>query len=471
MNLAHPTQIPLQDLNKETVIDHLPIRGSLPLWIEGTLVRNGPAKFHFGTQMISHWFDGMAMLHAFTFGQGKVSYRNKFLRSHPYLEATKHDNLKFMGFAQDPCKSIFRRFFTYFFPSMTPTIIQNANVNVMRIAQQYVALTETPLPVRFDPHTLETLGVLDFQDRLGRSDCFESAHPHHDALRGEVINYQIELGAQCHYSIYTIPDSGPATRKPFFTMKSDKASYMHTFALTEHYVVMVEFPLVLNPIDLLLKGGGYSTHFKWEPQRNTRFHLVDRAQGNLIRSYETDAFFCFHHVNAYEEKGTVVVDLVRYPDPQIVFGAPPPGQDRRLERFRIDLGGTSISQSTIAKSLLELPRIYYQRYNTLPYRYVYGVGFKYPESHKDDIPLIKIDVANGKVLEWKEVGSLAGEPVFIPRPGAKEEDDGVLLSVVTNELRGLSYLLILDARDLQEISRAEVPLAIPYGLHGMFFHT
>ena len=88
--------------------------------------------------------------------------------------------MRFMGFAQDPCKSIFRRLFAHFLPSMTHTIVQNANVNVMRIAQDYVALTETPLPVRFDPRTLETLGVLDFNDSMLKSDCFESAHPHHD---------------------------------------------------------------------------------------------------------------------------------------------------------------------------------------------------------------------------------------------------------------------------------------------------
>lgn len=467
----YPTQVPLQDLDEETVIDFLPIWGSLPVWLQGTLIRNGPAKFHFGTQTISHWFDGLAMLHAFTFGQGEVSYRNKFLRSQAYTQTMEHGNLRFMGFAQDPCPSIFKRLFTYYLPSLTPTtILQNANVNVMRIAEHYVALTETPLPVRFDPHTLKTLGALDFHDSLCKANCFESAHPHHDRMRGEVINYQIEMGAHCLYSIYNVPDKGPAVRKPFFTMKSDKASYMHTFALTENYVVLVEFPLVLNPLDLLLKGGGYITQFKWEPSRNTRFHIIDRVQGVRIRSYETEAFFCFHHVNAYEEKDTVVVDLVKYPDPQIVFGSAPPEQIRCLERFRMDVREYSISHHTLAETLLELPRIYYQKYNGSPYRYVYGVGFKYPTSQKDCIPIIKVDVSNGLILEWKESGSLAGEPVFIPRPGGITEDDGVLLSVVINEMQGLSFLLILDAKDLREIARAEVPHLIPYGLHGMFFH-
>lgn len=470
MPLSHSTQLPLQDLDDEIVIESLPIRGQLPPWLEGTLVRNGPAKFHFGTQTISHWFDGLAMLHAFTFGQGKVSYRNKFLRSQVYFQTTHKDDLKFMGFAQDPCKSIFQRLFAHFFPSLTPHVIQNANVNVMKIAEKYVALTETPLPVCFDPHTLDTLDVLNFQDRLCKSDCFESAHPHHDRLRRETINYQMDVGLTCRYAFYTVSDQGPAKRKPFFEMKVDKASYMHTFALTENYVVMVEYPLVLNPLDLLMKGGGFITQFKWQPERNTRFHIIDRLKGLKIRSYEADAFFSFHHVNAYEEKETIVLDLIKYPDAQIVFGYPPLEQIRTLERFRLDIRRPVLSHQTLSKTLLELPRIYYQKYNASAYQYVYGVGFKYPESVDDSIPILKINVSTGIIQEWKEPGSLAGEPIFVPRPGSIEEDDGVILSVVSQESKNDSYLVVLDARDLREIARSEAIHFIPYGLHGMFFH-
>lgn len=471
MHLAHQTQIPLQDLNEETTIENLAMHGELPPWLEGTLIRNGPAKFYFGQQKIAHWFDGLAMLHAFSFSKGKVSYRNKFLHSTAYSQAMDHDNLRFMGFAQDPCKSIFRRLFTYFLPSITPTIIQNANVNVMRLAENYVALTETPLPVRFDPHTLETYGALEFQDSMQKSDCFESAHPHYDSVRKAAINYQIKMGVECQYSIYTVSDKGPAARRTFFKMKSDKASYMHTFGLTPNYIVMVEFPLVLKPLDLLLKSGGYITQFHWEPQRNTRFHIIDRRIGTLLKSYEAEPFFCFHHVNAFEENGTIAADLVTYPDAQIVYGDPPHNQIRKLERFRLDLKGSSIiSRETIAETPLELPRIHYKKYNGMPYRYVYGVGFKYPESEKDSIPIIKIDVANRRKQEWNEFGALAGEPVFIPRPNAVEEDDGILLSVVINGSKHHSFLLALDAKDLHEIARSEPLHFIPYGLHGMFFH-
>lgn len=56
--------------------------------------------------------------------------------------------------------------------------------------------------------------------------------------------------------------------------------------------------------------------------------------------------------------------------------------------------------------------------------------------------------------------------MFIGKPEKKAEDEGVLLSVVLNEEKGTSFLLILDAANMKEIGRAEVPQAILFGYHG-----
>lgn len=39
----------LTTLEGEFQIDHLPIRGQLPPWLSGSLVRNGPGRFEVGT--------------------------------------------------------------------------------------------------------------------------------------------------------------------------------------------------------------------------------------------------------------------------------------------------------------------------------------------------------------------------------------------------------------------------------------
>jgi carotenoid cleavage dioxygenase-like enzyme len=58
--------------------------------------------------------------------------------------------------------------------------------------------------------------------------------------------------------------------------------------------------------------------------------------------------------------------------------------------------------------------------------------------------------------------------VFVARPQAEREDDGVLLSVVLDAAAGTSFLLVLDAADLSERARAQVPYHIPFGFHGQF---
>ena len=74
-------------LEEETRLSDVPVRGELPAWLCGTFVRTGPAKYETDQQPLRHWFDGYAMLHAFSFSDGKVRYANKFLESRAYQHA------------------------------------------------------------------------------------------------------------------------------------------------------------------------------------------------------------------------------------------------------------------------------------------------------------------------------------------------------------------------------------------------
>src|SRR5256885_11176934 len=63
-----------ESLKQEVVLDDVPVEGTLPGWLEGTLVRNGPADYDHGER---HWFDGLAMLHRFGIHRGRGSYANR----------------------------------------------------------------------------------------------------------------------------------------------------------------------------------------------------------------------------------------------------------------------------------------------------------------------------------------------------------------------------------------------------------
>src|SRR5215212_6942082 len=96
-------------LDQERELDELAIRGDLPSWLSGSLLRTGPARFEVGDRSLAHWFDGLAMLHRFSFAGGTVSYANRFLHSRAYNEAERTGRLAFSEFATDPCRSLFKR--------------------------------------------------------------------------------------------------------------------------------------------------------------------------------------------------------------------------------------------------------------------------------------------------------------------------------------------------------------------------
>lgn len=46
--------------------------GQLPTWLQGVLLRNGPGMHTIGDSKYNHWFDGLALLHSFTFKNGEL---------------------------------------------------------------------------------------------------------------------------------------------------------------------------------------------------------------------------------------------------------------------------------------------------------------------------------------------------------------------------------------------------------------
>src|SRR6185503_11916900 len=80
-----------------------------------------------------------------------------------------------------------------------------------------------------------------------------------------------------------------------------KIAYLHSFALTERYVVITEGPLLVEPQELALDKRPFIENYVWDGGRGTRFLVVERATGRHVATMDAESFFCFHHINAYEE--------------------------------------------------------------------------------------------------------------------------------------------------------------------------
>jgi carotenoid cleavage dioxygenase-like enzyme len=462
----------LETLDQEITSTNLPLQGKLPSWLTGTLLRTGPAKFEVGKESYHHWFDGLAMLYQFSFADNEISYTNRFLQSGSYRDALEIGQISRSEFGTYPQRSLLVQLLTLF--SGLPSS-DNGNVNITAIADQIVAVTETPSPVAFCPTTLQTIGDFEYTDDLPGQTT--TAHPHFDFKRNQTISYQIQFGRQSNYIIYSI-DAGTKQRRFLAKIPVEKPAYMHSFPISERYVILVECPLVVNPLKLAtihLHKTPFIENYHWHPEQGTRFHIIDREDGSLVNTCEGEPFFAFHYVNAFERDENLVIDASSYPDVSVIDGfylknlrsGTEMILKSQLTRYYVPLQGKKVKSEVLSNAMVEFPRINYKRCNGLDYRIVYGGNSKQSDNFIDQ--LVKVDVQTGTTISWQQQDCYPGEPVFVAAPNSEAEDEGVILSLVLDGSQRKTFLLVLEAQSFEEIARAEVPHVIPFGLHGQFF--
>ena len=87
-----------------------------------------------------------------------------------------------------------------------------------------------------------------------------------------MLNYAAKIGPRNSYRFFHL---GPDAEKPrvIGQLPVKEPAYMHSFGLTERWLVLAEFPLVVNPISIPLSGRPYIENYRWKPELGTRFTL------------------------------------------------------------------------------------------------------------------------------------------------------------------------------------------------------
>jgi torulene dioxygenase len=134
--------------------------------------------------------------------------------------------------------------------------------------------------------------------------------------------------------------------------------------------------------------------------------------------------------------------------------------------------GDAIVEFTLPQSQIELPVVAPSVYNK-PYRYAYGITRVHPEMHRTITDgIIKLDMSSPSSSSttkfWSKPNHTPSEPVFVPRPNGEDEDDGVLLSIVLDEQTTRSSMVVIDAKEMKEVARAEMETVFPIGFHGVW---
>ncbi|MFF7446334.1 MULTISPECIES: carotenoid oxygenase family protein [unclassified Streptomyces] len=429
----------------------LPVTGRVPHDLNGRYLRNGPNVLGLEDPRAHHWMLGEGMVHGVRLREGRAEwYRNRWVRSSQVA--------KKLG---EP------------YPGPVPPDDFPCNTHVIGHRGRILALQESgPLPYELDDE-LNTVGTYDFRGTL--EGAF-TAHTKFDARAGELhaIAYYPTWDHVRHLVVDPTGRVSRSTRIPVAD-----APMIHDFALTEHYVVILDMPVTFDPAGA---ERGDLVPYVWNDRHPARVGVLPR-KGGEVRWFEADPVFYSHTLNAYEEGPYIVVDTTNFDAPFLVAGngsgGPYGAGTPRLDRWTIDLRHGRVRTRTLDDRPQEFPRVNEalvsrrHRYGyaaasaemTLAYMAVDGS----PPDRAFGNALIKHDLFRGTTeVHRLPRGAAASEAVFVPREHARAEDDGYAIAYVHDPDRGASDLVILSAQDFTgaPLARIHLPGRVPLGFHG-----
>jgi carotenoid cleavage dioxygenase len=431
----------------------LEVTGQIPAGIRGVFYRNGPNP-QFEPRGDYHWFTGDGMIHGFFVEDGKVSYRNRYVRTPKYEIENAAGKALFGGF--DPRAAD---------PSVVGTDGGVANTNIVWHGGRLMALEEAHKPFELDPLTLDSRGYID--DYAGKV----TAHPKIDPKTGEMVWFAYGVGDMPFTNTvsYGVTDkAGKVVRRDDF--EAPFSSMVHDFLVTDKYALFPILPLT-GSLQRAMQG---QPAFAWEPEKGSHVGVMLRdASVDSLRWFTTDACYVFHPMNAWEEGDKIFADVMEYPSAPLfpnIDGTMNQRPTARLMRWTFDLGASSnaIKREAIDDLDGEFPR-FDERHAGLAYRHGwFAANHGKPDGLRFD-SVAHLDLTTGKreVYEFGP-GDAPGEPIFIPRSADAAEGDGWVVAVVYRAAEDVSDFVVFDAQAIAAgpIASAKLPRRVPFGFHG-----
>ncbi|ESW05807.1 hypothetical protein PHAVU_011G211200 [Phaseolus vulgaris] len=465
----------------------LPVKGHLPDCLNGEFVRVGPNP-KFAPVAGYHWFDGDGMIHGLRIKDGKATYVSRFVETSRLKQEEYFGRSKFMKIGD--LKGLFGLLMVNIHMLRTKLKVLDlsygggtANTALVYHHGKLLALSEADKPYAikvFEDGDLQTLGMLDYDKRLGHS---FTAHPKVDPFTGEMFSFGYAHTPP--YITYRVISKDGYMHDPVPITISDPIM-MHDFAITENYAVFMDLPLIFRPKEMVKNK---TLIFSFDSTKKARFGVLPRyaKDEQHIRWFELPNCFIFHNANAWEEEDEVVLITCRLQNPKLdnVGGT----VQEKLENFsnelyemRFNMKTGEASQKKLSASTVDFPRVN-ENYTGRKQRYVYGTTLdsiakvtgiiKFDLHAEPDHEKEKLEVGgNVQGLYDLGPGKFGSEAVYIPRvPGIEsEEDDGYLVLFVHDENAGKSFVHVIDAKTMSAdpVAVVELPNRVPYGFHAFF---
>lgn len=450
-------------IGDEITADELRLRGEIPKDLDGVYLRNGPNPWA-QPRGRYHWFDGDGMIHAIEFRNGRATYRNRFIKTSGLATEREAGRSIWPGLRERPDPAAPRG------SGSDGWLKDTANTDLAFHNGNALALWyQCGLPYKLNARTLETLGTEDFCGKLKRT---MSAHCKTDEHTGELIYF--DYSTQLPYLTYNVVSkSGHLVHHAEIDLPGPRLP--HDMAITQHYSILMDLPLFWDP-ELLKRRAHKVTYY---PELPSRFGIIPRyGEARTIRWFEASPCYIYHVVNAWEEGDQIIMDACRVLEAAPKSETPKDDHSRmlsflklaaRLYRWRFDLKTGATKEEPLDDANTEFPTINRQLLGRKS-RYSYNSNLAYTPALVFD-GLTKYDMQKGTSKRYNfGAGRWGSEAPFAPRIAAKSEDDGYIVSFVTDANRGDSEVLLLDAQNFgsEPIARVEIPQRVPLGFHALW---
>lgn len=442
-----------------------PIRfeGRLPTGLSGTLYRNGPALFERAGVRYQHWFDGDGMVQAYTFADGRLQHRGRFVRTRKFLAESEKGSFIYPGFGSTAKIKV---------PISSADAINPANTNVIPHSGRLLALWEGGSAHELDLKTLETRGLVSWRDDFKGMPF--SAHP-----KVEPDGTMWNFGAfDNHLALYKISAAGQLEKAE--VLKVPNLAMNHDFVVSARHLIFVLPEMTINR-QKLREGFSFIDSFEFPKAKAMRVLTVEKDDFSKQRWYELPPGFVFHFGNAWEEQSGQIrfdcvisdpgADVMTHTMRALMRGDADklrPGKSRSA-RIVIDPAANTIRHSFFEEDV-EFPRVdprvVARRNNQLFHTGALGAerGFALDA-------VLRYDLESGKTDSFRFGSEYSLEEfVPVPRPGSTREGDGWLVGCAFNDKTGRTEVHVFDALRLKDgpLAIAKLPYAIPIGFHGHF---
>lgn len=428
---------------EEVTADDMEVIGEIPSDIDGIYVRNTENPVHDSIGRY-HPFDGDGMIHAIRIKDGKASYRNRFVRTEGLAAEQEEAGPLWAGIMGKPGES--KRPGWGAHGAVKDSSSTDVVVHAGKILSTFYQCGEG---YQLDPETLETSGTADWVPEDGIS-----AHPKVDEKTGELLFFNYSTKAPfLHYGVVGADDK----LKHFIPIELPGPRLPHDMAFSKNYAIFNDCPMFWRE-ELLDHGLRIPTYNDEMP---TRFGIIPRmGQPEDIKWFDAKPTYVLHWANAFEDGDEVVLDGYFQNDP-----VPPPLTDfpagyesmgasidlhsfkPELHRWRFNMKTGETSEETLFDEYPVEFGMFNQQVAGEPYRYVYSVT-GHPGWFLFN-GLVKHDLETG-IAERYYFGDdrFGSEAPFVPRQNAQSEDDGYLISFISDMAQDRSECVIVDAKNI-----------------------